>query len=442
MSQPVEYANSRQPPDASGEPPRLMAGLLRCLLILLILVLSASALGTGWMAYRAKSRLDEVTNQLQSVELSHSSERKERQKHERLAQQARATAADSQAIADLLSSALTPEDPNETGDGYAVVEALAQAERALEGGQYENHPAVLIPLRRTIGESYARLGMFDKAESQLRQILEMNRKRLAEDDPGMLESLCGLARVLVAKGQPEGQQLYEQAGTLCDQLYAQQPWRRVLYLYSMAESSATGGQFDRAIGHSEYALDLLTRQFGPEHPQTIASRIQLASVLRRAGRLDDATATAERACTMLRNRLPPGYPKLADALAGLGVVYVDAGRFAKAEEVLRECLEIREAKLPSGHWLSFNAMVLLGRAVAGQERYKEAEHLMVKGFEGLQASEDAPATRKREACEAIVQMFESSMDSANADRYREMLAGFEEPTTRPAPSRRPALKQE
>jgi serine/threonine-protein kinase len=81
-------------------------------------------------------------------------------------------------------------------------------------------------------------------------------------------------------------------------------------------------------------------------------------------------------------------------------------QFAEAEELLRECLAIREEKLPES-WLRFNAMSLLGGALAGQGKYEEAAVLLVEGYEGMRAKQDAPGERRGEALERVVELHDA-----------------------------------
>jgi tetratricopeptide (TPR) repeat protein len=82
-----------------------------------------------------------------------------------------------------------------------------------------------------------------------------------------------------------------------------------------------------------YRDALARKELAP--PAERATRIQLASALRRAGKHDDAT---DELRGVLRAE-----PRSAAALAGLGLVYEAKGRHELAELVLRRALEVQPA---------------------------------------------------------------------------------------------------
>lgn len=411
------------PPARTGEKP---SSALKVLAITLIAFLAVGGGLAVWQAMEARAKLAAEQQKLESMELSKSAERKQREKNQRELQAARREAEDSRAYADFLGSILAEGTADTSGgEAYAVREALARGVRLLDEGAMAHRPEVELKLRRTIGEAYLKLHLPAEAEPQMRHVLEKTRATAGDASPELLEDLCGLARVLTALQKPEGQQLYDEATALYDALVARQPWRRVLNLYGLAEAAAAAGITDKSIGHCLYAQDLLTRQFGPVHPHTLISGVRLASMQRRAGQLDEARRTAAKALDMLRRRLPPGHPQLGEPLIGLAQVEIDAGRFDEAVALMRECVAIRSTKLPEGHWQTANAKVTLGRALAGAKQDEEAEKLLVEGLAGLRESRDAPSIRVREACEAIVAFYKSRDAGEKLSEYEAILNRLE-----------------
>ncbi len=422
---------SPRPGEAAPSPaqPRVGEGPSGVLRVLAITLIAFLAVGGGlavWQAIEARARLAAEMQRLESMELSRSAERKQREKNQQELKAARREAEDSRAYADFLGTILAGGAADAGGgETYAVREALARGVRLLDEGALAHRPGVELSLRRMIGEAYLKLNLPAEAEPQLRHVLEKTRATAGDASPVLLEDLCGLARVLTALQKPEGQQLYDEATALYDALVARQPWRRVLNLYGLAEAAAAAGITDKSIGHCLYAQDLLTRQFGPVHPHTLISGVRLASMQRRAGQIDEARRTAAKALDMLRRRLPPGHPQLGEPLIGLAQVEIDARRFEEAVALMRECVAIRSAKLPEGHWQTANAKVTLGRALAGAKQDEEAEKLLIEGLAGLRDSRDAPPIRVREACEAIVAFYKSRDAGEKLAEYEAILDRLE-----------------
>lgn len=64
---------------------------------------------------------------------------------------------------------------------------------------------------------------------------------------------------------------------------------------------------------------------------------------------------------------------------------------------------------------------MLGEALAGQGRYAEAEPLLVEGYEKMAPPKSA-VSRKREALERVIKLYETWGKPEEAARYRALLA--------------------
>jgi hypothetical protein len=131
-----------------------------------------------------------------------------------------------------------------------------------------------------------------------------------------------------------------------------------------------------------------------------------------------------------RRTLSAGHRELASALAPFGLALLKAEQFAEAEPVLRECLSIRDEKLVTDDWLRFNTRSMLGGALAGQGKYDQAEPLLLDGYAGMKDNPAAPANRKRQALQRIVDLYEVSGKSQQAAMFR---AELEDVPDAPAP---------
>jgi hypothetical protein len=107
----------------------------------------------------------------------------------------------------------------------------------------------------------------------------------------------------------------------------------------------------------------------------------------------------DRALKLRRARLGPDHPDTLTSRHNL----------AEAEPLLREALAIR-AKAAPDDWARSEAMSLLGGSLIGQGRYAEAEPLVVEAYEGMKAREALIAVperfRLREAAERVIRMYE------------------------------------
>ena len=97
----------------------------------------------------------------------------------------------------------------------------------------------------------------------------------------------------------------------------------------------------------------------------------------------------------------------------------------KAGPRLRDCLAIRKKQEPDA-WTTFNTQSMLGAALLGQQKYAEAEPLLVQGYEGMkQRAAKNPANgevRLTDALERLVQLYDATRNTAEAERWRKELA--------------------
>jgi hypothetical protein len=185
------------------------------------------------------------------------------------------------------------------------------------------------------------------------------------------------------------------------------------------------GRFADAAALHEEALRRMEAALAPDHPSTLISRNNLASVYESLGRWADAEALRRTTVARRRRTVAPDSPVLAGDLAGLELNLLTQSRWAEAEPVLRECLSIRDEALPDD-WSRFNTMSRLGGALLGQARYAEAEPIVVFGYEGLKAREaKAPAVVRSRlmlaAALRVIRLYEARNNPERAAEWKEML---------------------
>jgi WD40 repeat protein len=99
--------------------------------------------------------------------------------------------------------------------------------------------------------------------------------------------------------------------------------------------------------------------------------------------------------------------KAANALIEHGMAFLKNDQAKGAEPVLRECLSIREEVLKKDDWLIANARSNLGESLAKQAKFIEAEPLVTESANALQANEQTPESRKNEAIQRVVDLYEA-----------------------------------
>jgi tetratricopeptide (TPR) repeat protein len=118
-------------------------------------------------------------------------------------------------------------------------------------------------------------------------------------------------------------------------------------LASLAYSAA--GRIDDAIRLDEQTLELRERVLGPEHPDTLASRSNLANGYRAAGRNDDAIRLDEQTLELRERVLGHEHASTLASRNNLANGYQAAGRIDDAIRLGEQALETMERVLGPEH---------------------------------------------------------------------------------------------
>ena len=151
------------------------------------------------------------------------------------------------------------------------------------------------------------------------------------------------------------------------------------------------GRFGEAIELYEQVLADRVRVLGPDHPDTLTVRNNLAGAYKSAGRLAEAVELFERVLADRVRVLGPDHPDTLTTRNNLAGAYYFAGRFGEAIELFERVLAERERVLGSDHPDTLTtrnnlagayyfagrfgeAIELLGRVLAERERVLGPDH--------------------------------------------------------------------
>jgi tetratricopeptide (TPR) repeat protein len=122
------------------------------------------------------------------------------------------------------------------------------------------------------------------------------------------------------------------------------------YLLDVLGTTYAGlGLYDRAVSLFTKAAAVSELALGSDHPDTLASRGNLAVAYERAGRTSEAIALDEETLKLREAKLGPDHPNTLMSRNNLAIDYFDAGRLSEAIVLEEATLRLREAKLGSDH---------------------------------------------------------------------------------------------
>jgi eukaryotic-like serine/threonine-protein kinase len=105
------------------------------------------------------------------------------------------------------------------------------------------------------------------------------------------------------------------------------------------------GEAALAIRQLERTVRLLQTRFGSDHPETLASRNNLAMAFAADGRLAEAIRIEEELLKLQESKLGPDHRRTLMSHNNLAMVYMYSGRFAEAIRLGEETIRVQEVKL-------------------------------------------------------------------------------------------------
>ncbi|HVP11128.1 MAG TPA: tetratricopeptide repeat protein, partial [Phycisphaerae bacterium] len=273
-----------------------------------------------------------------------------------------------------------PTDP-ELARGIKVVDVLDNAAATLDKALSEQ-PDVEAALRLTLGITYRELGLFDKAESQLRRAVEINQSRLGEEHFDTIEAVGNLAAVLREKGD------YAAAETLARQAY--EALRRVsgdddagviAVLNLVAICRMEQGDFAEAEVLMRRAVDSNRKTLGEEHSNTLTAQANLAVLLRRRDKPAEAEELLRGVLTIQKKTLGEDNPHTLTTLCNLAQLLLDQKRLDEAEPYYREVYDGFRRILGDEHPDTLTVMNDYAMLLAKRGKTDEAEPLLRSSLE-------------------------------------------------------------
>jgi tetratricopeptide (TPR) repeat protein len=141
---------------------------------------------------------------------------------------------------------------------------------------------------------------------------------------------------------------------------------------NLAAAYQAAGRLDEAISLHGQALASYERVLGPDHPDTLVSRNNLAIAYLAAGRLDEAISLHEQALASYERVLGADHPDTLNSRNNLAVAYRAAGRTDEAITLHEQVLPARERVLGPDHPDTLKSRNNLANAYQDAGRLDEA----------------------------------------------------------------------
>ena len=181
------------------------------------------------------------------------------------------------------------------------------------------------------------------------------------------------------------------------------------------------GKYARAEAVFSQTLEIERRVLGPEHPDTLDTLSDFASMYQLQGKYVEAETHVAQALAGRRQALGSEDPETIASAADLALAYQSQGKFVESEPLAREAMEVDRREQPDS-WQRFRAESLVGASLDGQKKFAEAEPLLLEGYQGMLARKQRMAAKDwyhlDRAREWIVQLYQAWGKPAKASAWR------------------------
>jgi tetratricopeptide (TPR) repeat protein len=278
-------------------------------------------------------------------------------------------------VSEMLMGLLTSADPYapRNASGEPTVRALLDAGARRVQTELAAEPDLQAQLLSTMGRTYRRLGLYDKAQYLLEQALVAGQKAFGPEHVRVAETLQILGVVLADKGDyTASARRLEQALVMQRKLLGGAHADLAITLSELGRVYQDEGLNLRAEPLHREALAIRRTLLGEEHRETAVSLNDLGSVLRLNGDLSGAEILIRQSLAINRKTRGDDHPNTATTLHDLALIVAARGDYASAESMLRQALAVQRKVLGERHAVVAATFNSLSRVLREQGRYEEA----------------------------------------------------------------------
>ena len=201
-----------------------------------------------------------------------------------------------------------------------------------------------------LAELYQSQGRYSEAEPLYLHALEIDRRSLPKDPPGLATHLNNLAELYQFQGRySEAEPLYLQALKIVRRSLLKDHPDLATHLNNLALVYQSQGMYSEAEPLYLQALEIDRRSLPEDHPRLASHLNNLALLYGYQGRYSEAEPLYLQALEIHRVSLPEDHPSLAIDLNNLAGLYRSQGRYSEAEPLFLQAVEILRSKLPKNH---------------------------------------------------------------------------------------------
>lgn len=240
--------------------------------------------------------------------------------------------------------------------------------------ELKDQPAAQAKLMDTIGGLYQRIGVYDRAESLLKESLKLRQQTLGAEHADVATSLHHLAALAYEKSDYAGSEtLNRQALAMRRNLLGMEHPDVADSMNSLGQTLMALGKFAEAETLVREALAQRRKLLDVEHKDTAASLDGLGRVLSQQGKFAEAAEMYKQSLAIHRKLYGEDHPFVANSLNNVAAMLHELGDYNAAEPLFREALALRQKLLGEEHPDVANSLANLASLLQDKHEYDEAE---------------------------------------------------------------------
>lgn len=265
--------------------------------------------------------------------------------------------------------------PSDLGNQARVSDVLDAAVGALDRGEIHDR-ATEVSLRDTIGVTYAQLGLYPAAETQLTRAVERSVPDLGDAHPYTLRAQSDLAWLRRLQGRlPEAERSYRALLATAERRFGRDHAFATQAMNDLALVLEMRGELEEAERLLRAVLDERLKQ-GAASPDAVTALGNLAGVLHSRGALAEAEPLMRQRLAVATQVFGPQHAHTVTAMNNLSLLLSDLGQLEEAVELARGVLALRMERGGENHPDALLAKSNLGSLLMNAAAFGEARALL------------------------------------------------------------------
>jgi serine/threonine protein kinase/Flp pilus assembly protein TadD len=275
---------------------------------------------------------------------------------------------------------------------------------------------------RSLASVYTLQGRNEDAAPLLVSTLALQRKALGPEHDDVVQTMSDLAQVYADMGRlSAAESLYAIALDLHRRQFGAQDRFTLTIMSNYAWALTQDEKYAQAESLNTRVLALRRRTLGNDDPETMTSVNNLAVLYKRMGRLDAAEPLYLEDYETSRRLLGDEHPDVLVSMTNLGRLYIARGKFREASAILGKALTTSKKVMPPGFFGTGVTMLAYGEALMGLGRLRDAEPQLHQAHDillSLMGPHDAGVQR---SVVALVHVYERTGQADRAAQWRKQI---------------------